>query len=91
MFKVNLMLYRFGESILNMLLVNVHKPVCIVFNSHCGHFVLHTVRPHLPLDVFQHVLMSLEEVKMLKLCIVSLRLHQAALLNVHHLAETIYT
>ena len=45
--------------------------------------------PYLPLDVFQHVLMSLEEVQMLELSVVSLRLHQTALLNVHHLTETI--
>lgn len=45
--------------------------------------------PYLPLDVFQHVFMSLEEVQMLELCIVSLGLHQTALLNVHHLTETI--
>lgn len=45
--------------------------------------------PYLPLDVFQHVFMPLEEVQMLELCVVSLRLHQTALLNVHHLTETI--
>lgn len=45
--------------------------------------------PHLPLDVLQHVLVALEEVQMLELGVVSLRLHQAALLNVHHFAETI--
>lgn len=44
---------------------------------------------YLPLDVLQHVLMALEEVQMLKLCIVSLWLHQATLLNVHHFTETI--
>lgn len=44
---------------------------------------------YLPLDVLQHVLMPLEEVEMLELCIVSLRLHQATLLNVYHLTETI--
>lgn len=44
---------------------------------------------YLPLDVFQHVFMSLKEVQMLKLCIIPFRLHQTALLNVHHLTETI--
>lgn len=44
---------------------------------------------YLPLDVLQHVFMPLEEVQMLELCIVSLRLHQATLLNVYHLTETI--
>lgn len=52
-------------------------------------FVHFSMYPYLPLDVFQHVFMSLEEVQMLELCIVSLRLHQTALLNVHHLTETI--
>lgn len=44
---------------------------------------------YLPLDVLQHVFVPLEEVQMLELCIVSLRLHQATLLNVNHLTETI--
>lgn len=48
------------------------------------------VRPHLPLDVLQHVFVSLQEVKMLELRIISFRLHQAALLDVHHFTETVW-
>lgn len=44
---------------------------------------------YLPLDVLQHVFMPLEEVQVLELCVVSLGLHQATLLNVHHFTETI--
>lgn len=45
--------------------------------------------PYLSLDVLQHVLVTLQEVQMLELCVVSLRFHQTALLNVHHLTKTI--
>lgn len=69
---------------------------CFILNICSSDRVLYTectvhasVSIYLPLDVFQHVFMSLEKVQMLELCIISLRLHQATLLNVHYLTETI--
>lgn len=46
---------------------------------------------HLPLDVLQQVFVALQEVEVLKLCVVSLWLHQTTLLYVHHLPEAICT
>ena len=45
--------------------------------------------PYLPLDVLQQVFVPLEEVEVLELSVVPLRLHKPTLLNVHHLPEAI--
>ena len=42
-------------------------------------------------DVLQQVLLSPEEVWVLELCVVPLRLQQAAVLDVHHLPEAVWT
>lgn len=43
----------------------------------------------LPLDVLQEVLLAADEVGVLELRVVLLRLHQPALLDVHNLAKAI--
>lgn len=52
-------------------------------------FCVELLCSYLSLDVLQHMFVALQEVQVLELRVVSLRLHQTALLDVHNFTKTI--